>query len=171
MRGLNQYFPKNMTYSDEQINEFLEIAQEIGITRAKRELGYPSSWGTAQRWAQVRNVNVAVDEIKSQAASTREWYKDEELRTIIQEGFQRVHQELTTTRDLSADDQKKLSEAAQKYYNIWASLEGKATNITESRSTDTMDEHLQELLNMERAKNLMTQDNVTQSLPNDGVTS
>jgi hypothetical protein len=42
-----------------------------------------------------------------------------------------------------------------KHYNVWANAQGKATAITETRSTDTMDEHLQELLNMERSKNLL----------------
>jgi hypothetical protein len=150
-----------MTYSDEQINDFLELAQEVGITRAKRELGYPNSWATAQRWAKVRNVTVATDDMKSQAAAVREWYKDEELIILTQEGFNRVYEELTTNADLSADDQKKLSEAANKYYQMWASIKGKATSITENRQTDTMDQHLEELLSMERAKNLQNKEEVT----------
>ena len=146
---------KLMTYTDEEINNFLELAQEVGITKAKRELGYPNSWATAKRWADVRGIKVAVDEIKAKAADAREWYKEEEIKTLTQEGFNRVYEELTTNPSLTPDDQKKLSEAANKYYGMWASIEGKATNINENRSTDTIDEHLNELLNMERAKNLL----------------
>lgn len=144
-----------MAYTDEQINEYLELAQEVGITRAKRELGYPNSWSTAQRWAKVRNVAVATDEVMAKAAETREWYKTEEVIIIAQEGFNRVYEELVSTKSLSPDDQKKLAEALVKHYNVWANAQGKATAITETRSTDTMDAHLEELLNNERAKHLL----------------
>jgi hypothetical protein len=150
-----------MSYSDEQINDFLELAQEIGITRAKRELGYPKSWGTAQRWAELRGVTVAVDEIKAVAAAVREAYKDEDVMVVVTEGFNRVYEEITTNEDLTPDDQKKLSEAANKYYNMYASIKGKATSITETRQTDTMDQHLEELLNAERAKNILRKEDVT----------
>lgn len=144
-----------MKYTDDMINDFLELAQEVGITKAKRELGYPNSWGTAQRWAKLRNVEIPVDEVMSKAANTREWYKQEEVMTVAQEGFNRVWEELTTNKTLSPDDQKKLAEALQKHYNVWASAQGKAQAITETRNTDTMDEHLQELLHMEKARNTL----------------
>ena len=149
-----------MAYTDQEINTFLELAQEVGITRAKRELKYPNSWSTAQRWAKMRGVEVAVDEVMQKAATSREWYKTEEVITIAQEGFNRVYEELTQNPDLTADDQKKLAEALMKHYNVWANAQGKATSITESRQTDTMDDHLQELLNMERAKNLSKKEDV-----------
>ena len=145
-----------MPYTDEDINNFLELAQEVGITKAKRELGYPNSWGTAQRWARMRGIEVAVDDLKAQAAAAREWYKEEEVKTVVQEGFNRVYEELVSNKDLTADDQKKLSDAAKKYYDMWATIQGKASNINENRQTDTFDEHLQELLNMEKAKNLLS---------------
>lgn len=151
-----------MTYEDKQINDFLALAQEVGITRAKRELGYPNSWSTAQRWAKLRNIEVAVDDLKAQAAETREWYKEEEVKVLVQEGFNRVYNELVTNSDLTPDDQKKLSDAANKYYTMWANIQGKASTITETRSTDTMDEHLNELLNMERAKNLLKKEDKTE---------
>lgn len=149
-------------YTDDLINDFLELAQEVGITKAKRELGYPNSWGTAQRWAKLRNVEIPVDEVMSKAAATREWYKAEEVMTISQEGFNRVYEELTSNKDLSPDDQKKLAEALQKHYNVWASAQGKAQVITETRSTDGMDEHLTELLNMEKAKNMLRKETVNE---------
>lgn len=148
-----------MAYSDEQINDFLALAQEVGITRAKRELGYPNSWATAKRWAELRGVEIAVDEVMAKASATREYYKQDEVIIVAQEGFNRVYEELVNNNDLTPDDQKKLAEALQKHYNVWASAQGKATNISETRSTDTMDEHLQELLNMERARNLQKKEN------------
>lgn len=154
----------NAKHTDEQVNEFLDLAQEVGITKAMRELGYPRSWSTAQYWAKQRGVEVAKDPLKAQAAAMREVYKDEEVATVVREGFNRVYEELTTKQELSADEQKKLSEAANKYYQMWASLNNKASNITETRSSDSMDESLQELLNMERAKNMLAKEDTSQTI-------
>lgn len=150
-----------MNYSDEQINNFLELAQEVGITKAKRELGYPKSWSTAAYWAKNRGVTVAVDEVMAKTKATDEWYKTEEVITIAQTGMNRVYDELVNNAELTADDQKKLAEAFVKHYNAWANAQGKATSITESRETDAFDVHLQDLLNAERAKNLSKKENVT----------
>ena len=152
-----------MTYSDEQVNDFLALAQEVGITKAKRDLGYPKSWSTAQYWAKQRGVVVATDEVMAKAAATREWYKTEEVITIAQEGMNRVYDELVNNDALTADDQKKLAEAFVKHYNAWANAQGKATNITENREGDAFDAHLQDLLAQERARNLMNKENVTES--------
>lgn len=143
-----------MAYSDQQINDFLALAQEVGITKAKRELGYPKSWGTAQYWAKNRDVKVAVDDVMANAKALDEWYKDEEVLVTAQEGISRVYQDLTTKTDLTPDDQKKLSEAFVKHYTVWANIQGKATSISETRSTDAFDGQIEELLRIERAKNL-----------------
>lgn len=154
-----------MNYTDKEINDFLELAQEVGITKAKRELNYPSSWGTAQRWAKLRGIEVAVDDLKAKAAETREFYKDEEIKVLAQEGFNRVADELMNNQHLSPDDQKKLAEAGVKWYNVWANVQGKATNINENRQADPMDTHLMELLNAEKAKHLLKdKEDVTESL-------
>ena len=145
-------------YTDEEINTFLELAQEQGLTKTIRELGYPNSWATGRRWAEMRGIEIPVDDIMAKAAATREWYKQEEVMVVAQEGFNRVYQELVSNNNLTADEQKKLAEALQKHYNVWASAQGKAQVITENRSTDTMDENLQELFNMEKAKQAMTQE-------------
>lgn len=149
-------------HTDEQINEFLALAEEMGITRAMRELGYPKSWATAKRWADMRGAVVAVDAVMAKAAATREWYKTEEIITVAQAGIARVFESNEEGVVLSPDDQKKLAEALNKYYIVWANAQGKATNITESRETDGFNEHLQELLNVERAKKLLNKENVTE---------
>lgn len=142
------------TYTDEQINEFLDVAQEIGIGRAMRRLGFPASWSTAQRWAEARGIEVAVDELKQRSKAFHEWYETEEVLVVAQEGMNRIYEQYVGNDNLTADEQKKLAEAFQKVYNVWANAQGKATNISESRQTDQMDAHLQDLLNTERAKNL-----------------
>ena len=149
-----------MTYTDKQINDFLEVAQEVGITKAMRELDYPSSWSTAQRWAKNRGVEVAVDEVMAKAAATREWYKTEEVLTLAEAAFSRIYEDVTKQKVLTADEQKKLAEAGQKWFNVWSAAQGKAQAITENRQTDNMDAHLAELLNVERAKALNEKENV-----------
>lgn len=145
-----------MAYNDKEINDFLELAQEVGITKAKRELGYPKSWSTAQYWAEKRGVKVAVDEVMAKTKSAGIQYKNEDVITIAQEGMNRVYDDLVSKNDLTPDDQKKLSEALMKHYNVWANAQGKATNISESRvSESNLDGHLQDLINAEKAKNLL----------------
>lgn len=144
---------KTMAFSDEEINDFLAVAQEIGIGRAMRQLKYPSSWSTAQRWAQMRGIEVAVDELKAKSKAFHDWYTTEEVLLVAQEGMNRIYEELSSNNSLTPDDQKKLGEAFTKHYNVWANAQGKATNITESRQTDQMDAHLVDLLNAEVAKN------------------
>lgn len=152
-----------MSYSDEEINNFLTLAQEVGITKAKRELGYPKSWSTGQYWAKNRGVTVAVDEVMAKAKSTDEWYKTEEVITIAQEGMNRVWDELLNNASLLPDDQKKLAEAFQKYTNVWLTAQGKAANITESRDTDSFDARIAEMLEAERMRNLTKKENATES--------
>lgn len=150
-----------MAYTDEQINNFLDLAQEVGITRAKRELGYPKAWSTGQYWAQNRGVTVAVDEVMAKAKATDEWYKTEEVITIAQEGMNRVFHELVNNQSLTPDDQKKLSEALMKHYNVWANAQGKATNISESRETDAFDVRIQAMLEQERLRNQERKENAS----------
>jgi hypothetical protein len=142
----------HMEYSNEEISTFLESASEIGITRAKRELGYPKSWATAKRWVDMAGIEVPLDEIKAQAAAHYDWYKAEELLIVAKEAMLRITQSLQND-DLSADEQKKLAEAFQKYVNTVLLLEGKATSITESRKSDSVDMAIAELINEEKAKN------------------
>lgn len=149
-------------FTDQEITTFLELAQEVGITKAMRELGYPGSWNTASRWAKLRNVEVATDELKARAAAAREWYKEEEAMEVIREGMNRVHEELIANKGLSPDDQKKLSEAFYKYYNSWASLMGKKDS-TELTPKDEAPDHISELLAMQRAQNILNKEEMPSS--------
>jgi hypothetical protein len=142
----------HMEYSNEEISTFLESASEIGITRAKRELGYPKSWATAKRWVDMAGIEVPLDEIKAQAAAHYDWYKAEELLIVAKEALIRISLSLQNDT-LTPDEQKKLAEAYQKYVNTILLLEGKATSITESRKSDSVDMAIAELINEEKAKN------------------
>ena len=141
-----------ITYSNEQIATFLELASEIGITRSMRKLGYPASWGTAKRWVDAAGIEVPIDELKAIAKEHHAWYQTEELLLVAQEGIMRVYLELQQA-DLDPDQHKKLSEAFQKYSNSWLLLQGKANNINETRRKDSMDIGLMELINNEMNRN------------------
>lgn len=152
----------NMAYTDEQRGHFLELAAEIGITRAMRQLRYPAAWGTAKRWVDAAGIEVPIDEIKAKAKEHHDWYQTEEMLLVAQEGIMRTHLALQT-EDLDPDGHKKMAEAFQKYANTWLLLQGKANNINETRHKDSTDIELIELLNMERAKNQHIESEVEQT--------
>lgn len=140
------------TYNNEQIADFLERASEIGITRTKRELGYPNSWATGKRWMDSAGIDVPLDEIKAQAAAHHDWYETEEYLLVGQElmvAIQRMAQE----QDLTPDEVKKAAEGYQKVVNTWLLLKGKATNINESRHKDSTDVELMQMLSEEQMRN------------------
>lgn len=120
-------------YTEEQITTFIEHAQELGIGRARRDLGYPQSWITGKKWCEQRGVNVSFDEVMSKAAQTREWYKNEEKLLVCQEGLERIHEQLLGS-DLSSDDIKKLSDAAKRFIETMNLIEGRATSISKDES-------------------------------------
>lgn len=145
-------FEENMnTYSEQQITDWLELAKEVGITKAKRELGYPKAWLTGKRWADARGVNIDVDEVRAKAAAQREWYKDEEKLLIAQEELNRIHEALQND-SLTADDLKKLADAYKRTIETMNLVEGKATNIQETQSTDAFDEAYLRLLKEEQGQ-------------------
>lgn len=148
-----------MNYTDKEISDYLELAQETGITKAKRELGYPKSWDTARRWAELRGIELPADDVKARAAHMREWYRDEEVITIAQEGMNRVHESLTN-ESLTADDQAKLSRAFSTYVKDWLTIQGRSNQITESRQGDELDGRIAEMLAVERAKNAVSKTRV-----------
>jgi len=144
----------NKAYTDQQRADFLELTVEIGITRAMRKLGYPDAWGTAKRWCDSAGIEVPIDEIKAQAKAHHDWYETEDLLVVAQEGIRRVHEDLQRS-DLTPDEHKKMSEALQKYSNTWLLLQGKATSVSETRTKDNTDIALMELLNEEKARNTL----------------
>lgn len=135
-----------MAYTEEERETFLALAQEVGIGRALRELGYPKSYQTALDWAKNRGITVDVDPVMSKVKAFDELYKTEHMLAVIKEGVGRIYQELTENPSLDADAQKKLSEAAQKYTNSWLLLQGKANNINETQNKDVIDAELMSLV-------------------------
>ena len=148
-----------MAYTDEQRAAFLELASEIGITRAMRQLGYPLSWNAGNKWCEAAGIKPALDEIKQQAALAHDWYKTEDLLLVAQQGVRRVYEDLQRT-DLTPDEHKKMSEAFQKYANTWRLLQDKATSITENHTKDSFDLELADVLGKEQARNALIEKEV-----------
>ena len=141
-------------YSDEEQAAFLEHAQDVGIGRAIRDLGYPNSWATAKRWADSRGIEVEINTLKQKAKSYDLWYTDRDALLVAEEGMERVSEQLRE-KNLEADEIKKLAEAYQKYANTWLLIQGKSTNITESHHKDAADLEIFDIINKEKAKDLL----------------
>lgn len=138
-------------YSETQITEWIALAQEVGITRAKRELGYPKAWITGKKWAEARGITLEVDDIKAKAAGAREFYKQEEKLVIGEEELSRIHLALQDDA-LNADDLKKLADAYKRTIEAMNLVEGKATNISEQNTTDAFDSAYQRLVKEEQGQ-------------------
>lgn len=140
-------------YSDKDIDAFLVIAQEIGIGKAMKELGYPKGYVTAQNWAKNRGVSVNVDPVMARAKQFDKLYKEDDMIHVLQEGVAAVYEYLSKNgSEMDPDSHKKMSEAMQKYANTWLVLQGKANDIKGTVVTDTMDSDLQRFLNESQAK-------------------
>ena len=140
-------------YTNEEQEAFIEVAKTEGISRAIRELGYPGSWATGNRWFESRGIQApVVSEVHAMANRVKEAFKEKEMLTIGEQGLERVLEALTRD-NLTPDDLKKLSEAYQKMVNTMHLVQGKSTNINENRSHFTEDLELNELLAEQERKN------------------
>jgi hypothetical protein len=117
-------------YDEEQRATFVELAAQIGIGRAIRELGYPS-YPTAQAWCRARGVEPNVDNAYAQIKEWHTFYQVEDLLIVIDEGISVARDMMLTAH--TPDDIKRLAESIQKLTNTRLLLEGKATSIKENR--------------------------------------
>lgn len=138
------------TYTEDQKTRLVELAQEVGIGRAIRELGYPS-YPAALDWCKQRGVQPNVDQLMANMKKYHTFYEDTDARIIAEQALGRVQDKLMES-DLDADELKKVTEALQKATNTWLLLQGKANSITETQKKDGVDVELMNLLNVERDK-------------------
>lgn len=143
--------PAPKRYTDQQRAEFIELAQEVGIGRAIRQMGYPT-WPAAQKWVKAAGVEISLNKIMSEAKKYHTYYEVEDLLVVVEEGIERAREQYVEA-DLDPDGLKKVAEALQKNVNVWQILQGKSTSINENRSTDTVDVELIALLEGERKRN------------------
>ena len=139
-------------YTDEEQTIWVEMAQEIGIARTIRELGYPS-FSNGMLWLKKRGVEVERSDIMAVARQYNQLYKTEDMLNVIDAGIG-VAEELIATAE-TPDDVKKISEAIAKLVNTRLLLEGKANSISESRKASPVDLEIMALIDEQRKVNDM----------------
>ena len=145
-------------YTDEEQKIWVEMAQEIGIARTIRELGYPS-FSNGMLWLKKRGVEVERSDIMAVARQYNQLYKTEDMLNVIDAGIG-VAEELIATAE-TPDDVKKISEAIAKLVNTRLLLEGKANSISESRKASPVDLEIMALIDEQRKVNDMHEQTIT----------
>jgi hypothetical protein len=125
-------------YSERQQNEFVQLAEEQGITPAMRRLGYPASWAAGKAWCESRGVSVTVDTLRSHASTIGQWYDTSDKLLVAQEAYRVIYETLTNTPTISPREQKELADAGKKWIETMNLIEGKATNIARTEEPDNV---------------------------------
>jgi len=140
-------------FTDEQISEFIETANEMGIGPAMRYLGYPKSYHTAKKFYVQRNVNMpTANTLAVMAKQLDIFYTDKEKVLAAQAVIDRTVEALYEDT-LVSDDISKLSNALHKAIQTINLIEGKSTNINENRSKDGTDLAIVDMLNEAKIRN------------------
>ena len=150
----NMAYSPRRVYTDEDINNFIEYAQELGVTRAIRELNYPS-WPTAQKWIKDRDVTVPTSITKSLANLNSQTYTLEERLSVANDLVDKYKEALMQDHD--PINLKRLTEGyklAMETYNL---ILGKATSITQK--ADAVDESYINLLEQMKQSNELLENN------------
>jgi hypothetical protein len=134
-------------FTDEQISEFIETANEMGIGPAMRYLGYPKSYHTAKKFYVQRNIDMpTANTLAVMAKDLAIFYTDKEKVLAAQAVIDRTVEALYEDT-LVSDDISKLSNALHKAIQTINLIEGKSTNINENRSKDGSDLAIVDMLN------------------------
>lgn len=145
-------------YSEEEITEAIELAKEVGMARAIRELGYPT-FHTLKKWATVRGINLELNQLSQFSNDMKKFYGYEEKVFTTQLLMDRI-QEALQADDLGGDELKKLSESLKRAVETMNLLEGKATSINQTNSADPFDNDMTALLEeQERINRAKAMDN------------
>lgn len=152
------------TYTEEQITEFIAIAQEMGIGPAMRHLSYPKSYHTAKKFFVQRNIDMPT--ANSLAVMSKQldiFYTDKEKVLAAQAVIDRTVEKLYED-DLLSEDINKLSNALHKAIQTINLIEGKSTNINENRSKDGSDLAIIDMLNEAKMRSKSIKDSLDHSI-------
>ena len=139
-------------FTEEQISEFIEMANEMGVGPAMRTLGYPKSYHTAKKFYVQRNVDMpTANTLAVMAKQLDIFYTDKEKVLAAQAVIDRTVEALYED-NLVSDDIAKLSNALHKAIQTINLIEGKSTNINENRSKDGSDLAIVDMLNEARMR-------------------
>lgn len=140
-------------FTEEQVAEFIECANEMGIGPAMRYLGYPKSYHTAKKFYVQRNLDMpTANTLAVMAKQLDIFYTDREKVLAAQAVIDRTVEALYEDT-LASDDISKLSNALHKAIQTINLIEGKSTNINENRSKDGTDLAIVDMLNEAKARN------------------
>lgn len=147
-------------FNEEQISEFIECANEMGIGPAMRYLSYPKSYHTAKKFYMQRNLDMpTANTLAVMSKQLDVFYRDNEkilaAQAVIDRSVEKLYED-----DLLADDINKLSNAIHKAIQTINLIEGKSTNINENRSKDGTDLAIVDMLNEAKARNNLIKDNI-----------
>jgi hypothetical protein len=147
-------------FTEEQITEFIEVAQEMGIGPSIRYLGYPKSYHTAKKWFVMRGLELpTLDTLAKMAGDLRVFYSDKEKIIAAQAVLDRCVEALME-QTLDSDALNKLANAVHKAIQTINLIEGKSTIINENRSKDGTDLAIVDLLNEAKARNELIKEKV-----------
>lgn len=127
-------------YTKEEADQFCELASEIGIGPAMRELGMPGHYMTARKWLDDRGIVIEIDTVKSKAREWGVWYTDNDLTMTAQEVVNKVS-EMLTTEDLTAQDVEKLTNSLKKAVETIRTIAGK-----DAKNDSATDASIEQLL-------------------------
>lgn len=155
------------TFTEEQISEFIETANEMGIGPAMRYLGYPKSYHTAKKFYLQRSLDMpTANTLAVMSKQLDIFYKDKDkiiaAQAIIDRAVEKLYEE-----DLLAEDINKLSNAIHKAIQTINLIEGKSTNINENRSKDGTDLAIVDMLNEAKARNNLIKDKIDHPISKD----
>ena len=156
-------YPK---YNEEQITEFIELSQEMGIGPAMRELGFPKSYHTAKKFFVQRNIDMPTANTLAVISKQLDiFYTDRDKIVAAQAVIDRTVEKLYE-EDLLAEDINKLSTALHKAIQTINLIEGKSTNINENRSKDGSDLAIIDMLNEAKMRNKSIKESLKVDHPN-----
>jgi hypothetical protein len=147
-------------FTEEQIDEFIQMAAEMGIGPTMRTLGYPKSYHTAKKWHIQRNIEMpTANSLAIMAKNLDIFYTDKEkilaAQAVIDRSVEALYQD-----DLISDDISKLSNALHKAIQTINLIEGKSTNINENRSKDGSDLAIIDMLNEAKTRSNLIKDSL-----------
>ena len=145
-------------FTEEQITDFIENAQEMGIGPTLRYMGYPKSYHTAKKWFVQRGLEMpTMDTLAKMAGDMKVFYSDKEKLIAAQAVLDRCVEALMQD-SLDSDGLNKLSSTVHKAIQTINLIEGKSTIIQEQRSKDGSDLAIIDLLNEAKARNEFIKD-------------
>lgn len=128
-----------MAYSKEEADTFVDLALDIGMGAAQKELGYPKHYMTCRKWLDQRGVVVDIDTVKAKAKDWNVWYNDSDLTMTAQEIINKAS-EMISDDDISPVELEKIANSVKKAVELIRTIQGKDVK------TDSTDRNIEQLL-------------------------